>query len=314
MAYQQTTATSVEDLINKLATFASGLGWTIDRNTIATGNRTLSISRAGSDYIHIFNTDTINVQLRASTGINVGVAVSSQPGISSAVAISNCGAGPFATVFFFGESGAAPYIHVVFDTGNSIYRHFHFGIVEKIGSWTGGTFFDATWVEPGSSWNSNPLSAQHHVSFSSGDQSNTTEGGIRCDIPPSTNIFSPITSSNFPSAPYRVFGGVTGLASGTSVGRDTDGFFSSSVNSWSGVTPLRRIKLRVERGSGFFSELGYVPGIRLVNIARWATGDEFSIGPDTWKVFPFWRQGFRPSGDTTSTYSGNYGFAYLKTL
>ena len=307
MAYQQTTATSVEDLINKLATFASGLGWTIERNTIATGNRTLSISRAGSDYIHIFNTDTINVQLRASTGINVGVAVSSQPGISSAVAVANCGAGPFATVFFFGDTSPSPYIHVVFDTGNAVFRHFHLGILTKIGTWTGGTFFDAMNVSTASSQNDNPLLSQHHVSFSQRDTSNSTEGGIRIDFDGNTNYFAPITNeANFTTR--VVHGGVA------ESGRDLEGFFLSSVNSWSGVTPLRPIKLRAERGSGFWSEIGYVPGMRLVNIARWATGDEFSIGSDTWKVFPWWRQGFRPSGDTTSAYSGNYGFAYLKTL
>jgi hypothetical protein len=312
MAYQQTTATSVEDLINKLATFASGLGWTIDRNTIATGNRTLSISRAGSDYIHIFNSDTSNINLRASTGINTGLGPTLQPGVSAAQAVSNCGAGPFATVFLFGEAGAAPYVHCVFDTGNAIFRHIHFGMIEKIGSWTGGTFFDATNVNTVSNFNDRPTLNWHHVSFSQQDNNNGTEGGIRIDFDGNTSYFAPITNEG--SFTTRVVhGGVSGDGSSNG-GRDLQGFYLSSVNSWSGVTPLRRIKLRAERGSGFWSEIGYVPGMRLVNIARWAVGDEFSIGPDTWKVFPWWRQGFRPSGDTTSAYSGNYGFAYLKTL
>lgn len=307
MAYQQTTATSVEDLINKLAAFASGLGWTIDRNTLASTSRTLSISRAGLDYLHVFNIDTTNVRLRASTGINVGLAIASQPGVSAAESLCNCGSGPFSSVFFFGESSPTPYIHVVFDTGNAIYRHFSLGAVQKIGTWTGGTYFDATSIETSAASNANPVSGNHHVLFSQGDSSNSSEGGVRCDFGGTTNFFAPITGATFAGAAYRVFGGVNSE-------RDAAGFFLSSVNSWSGVTPLRQIKLRVDRGSGFLSELAYIPGIRLVNIARWATGDEFSIGPDTWKVFPWWRQGTRPSGDTTGAYSGNYGFAYLKTL
>lgn len=313
MAYQQTTATSVEDLINKVATFAASLGWTIDRNTIASTNRTVSMSRAGSDYVHLFNTDTTNVRLRASTGINTGVAIASQPGVSAAEAVANGTAGPFATVFMFGDTTPSPYIHVVYDTGGALFRHFHFGLVTKIGTWTGGTFFDAMNISGGSGQNDTPTSAFHHVSFSSGDVNNGTEGGVRIDFDGNTNYFAPITTeANFTSR--VVHGGVTGLASGTSEGRDLAGFYLSSVNSWSGVTPLRQIKLRAERGSGFWSEIGYVPGIRMVNIARWATGDEFSIGPDTWKVFPWWRQGTRPAGNTTDAYSGNYGFAYLKTL
>lgn len=307
MAYQQTTATSVADLIDKVAAFAATLGWTIDRNTIASSNRTVSISRAGSDYLHIFNTDTTNVRLRASTGINTGLAIASQPGVSTAEAIANGGAGPFASVFLFGDTTPAPYIHVVYDTGNSVLRHFSLGMVQKIGTWTGGTYFDALSLNTSAGQNASPLSSLHHVLFSQGDASNGEEGGIRCDVPPSTNVFAPITGQSFGTAPYRVFGGVNAT-------RDLEGFFSSSVNSWSGVTPLRQIKLRVDRGSGFSSEIGYVPGIRLVNIARWAAGDEFSIGPDTWKVFPWWRQGSRPAGDTTGAYSGNYGFAYLKTV
>jgi hypothetical protein len=307
MAYQQTTATSVEDLINKLATFASGLGWTIDRNTIATGSRTLSISRAGSDYIHIFNSDTTNINLRASTGINVGLGPTLQPGVSTAQAVSNCGAGPFATVFLFGEAGTAPYVHCVFDTGNSIFRHFHFGLVEKVGSWTGGTFFEALNANTTSSFNALPLSNTHHVSFSQQDTSNNTEGAVRIDFDGNTNYFAPISNeANFTTR--VIHGGVA------AAGRDLEGFYQSSVNSWSGITPLRRVKLRAERGSSFWTEIGYVPGMRLVNISRWAPGDEFSIGPDTWKVFPWWRQGFRPVGNTTDAYSENYGFAYLKTV
>lgn len=306
MAYQQTTATSVEDLINKLATFAGGLGWAIDRNTIASGNRTLSIRCAGSDYLHVFNTGTTTIQLRASIDINTSVAVSSQPGVSASEAVSNCGAGPFATVFFFGDTTPAPYLHVVFDTGNAIFRHFSLGMVQKVGTWTGGTYFDALNLDPNQSWNNNPTISFHRAMFSQGGENNPTEGGIRCDVGATTNFFAPVTGQTS-AAPYRVFGGVVSQ-------RDNEGFYFSSVNSWSGVTPLRQIKLRVERGSGFLSEIGYVPGIRLVNIARWATGDEFSIGPDTWKVFPWWRQGFRPPGDTTSPYSGNYGYAYLKTV
>jgi hypothetical protein len=306
MAYQQTTATSVEDLINKLATFASGLGWTVERNTIVLGNRTVSLKRAESDFVHIFNTNTLSIRIRASTGIDTSLAATAQPGVSAAEAESNCGSGPFASVFLFGDTNSTAYVNVVFDTGNSIFRHFCFGMIQKVGSWTGGTYFDALWLQTGSTWNATPLSTAHHPMFGF---ANGVEGGIRVDVPPASNTFAPIgTAGSYGfTPPYIVSGGTTDQ-------RDQEGFYLSSVNSWSGVTPLRQIKLRVERGSGFWSEIGYVPGIRLVNIARWATGDEFSIGPDTWKVFPWWRQGVRPPGDTTGAYSGNYGYAYLKTL
>lgn len=311
MAYQQTTATSVEDLIDKVATFATGLGWTVERNTIVSGNRIVSLKRASSDFIHIFNTDTVNLRLRASTGINTGVAVSSQPGVSTAEAVANCGAGPFATVFFFGDSTPSNYIHCTFDTGSAIFRHFSLGEVQKIGTWTGGTYFDATFVEPSSSFNANPTTTQNRVMFSMG-ASTGVEGGVRCDVDGNTNYFAPIADIGSFTTPTVICGGTNGSQSPES--RDQEGFHLASVNSWSGITPLRPIKMRVERGSGFFSEIAYVPGIRRVNLQRWAVGDEFSIGPDTWKVFPWWRQGTRPTGDTTSPYSDQYGFAFLKTL
>jgi hypothetical protein len=311
MAYQQTTATSVEDLINKVATFASGLGWTIDRNTIASGNRTVSISRAGSDYLHVFNVNTTELRLRASTGINTGLAVASQPGVSTAEALANCGAGPFATVFLFGDTTPAPYIHCSFDIGSGVFRHFTLGQLQKVGSWTGGTYFDAMNVSnrnlSGTDVdNNNPVSSFHHVLFSDIDTNNGAEGAVRCDVDGNTNYFAPISAETNFTTPV-IDGGATDT-------RDQEGFFLSSVNSWSGVTPLRPIKLRVERASGFFSEIGYVPGMRLVNISRWAAGDEFSIGPDTWKVFPWWRQGSRPGGAIIGAYSGQYGYAFLKTI
>lgn len=307
MAYQQTTASSVEGLINAIATFSSALGWTVERNSLSGSNRTLTLKRATGDYVHLFNTDTTNLRMRASTGVNTGVAVSAQPGVSVVEAVSNCGAGPFASVFLFGEAGDTPYVHVVFDTGSSLFRHLSFGELKKIGSWTGGTFFDALNINTSSGQNANPTTSNHHVLFSDNDSGNSSKGGVRCDISPSTGIFAAISGSAVSGVPYRAAGGVVS-------NRDNLGFYLAGVNSWSGVTPLRQIKLRVERGSGFFSEIGYVPGIRMVNIARWAPGDEFSIGPDTWKVFPWWRQGVRPSGDTSSAYSGNYGFAYKKTV
>lgn len=306
MAYQQTTASSVEDLINKLATFAAGLGWTIHRNTLVTTNRTLSIRRSG-DYIHIYNSDTTNVRIRASTGIDTGVAVSSQPGVSTQEAVMNCQAGPFTNVFFFGANTPSEHIYTVVDGGSVGLRHMAIGELTKIGAYTGGTFFDAMNISTSSFYNATVSSSYHHVMFDSATSSNNgLRGAVRIDADGLTSNYAPMTAAT--DTTNKVTNG------GMRASRTEEGFYNSSVNSWSGVTPLQPIKVRFERDSDFFSEIGIVPNLRFVNMSRWAPGDEFTIGADTWKVFPWWRQGTRPSGDTTTSYSNQYAFAYLKVL
>ncbi len=312
MAYQLTSATSVEDLINKIATFAVAAGWTARRNDLVSTNRTLTLQKSG-DNIHIYNTDTSTVRVNGSVGYDGGLAANAQPNQAASIAQANVGTGPFPNVFLFASNTPAEHVFVVVEVASGLFRHIAFGQVVKIGAYTGGTFFDATGYSAASTVANNMSANDHHRLCDNGsgysNSCGASGGGVRCDFDGNVNYFAPFRRPTDFATPVAS-GGFWGS---TQTGGDDDArnvdFYSRSINSVAGVTPLAPILLRVERGSGFWSDIGQVPNIRFLNMSRFNAADEFTIGSDTWKVFPWLRKG----NVSNQQYSQELAFAYLKT-
>jgi hypothetical protein len=304
MAYQATSATSVPDFIDKLATFAGANGWTVHRNDLAGALRTLTVSKGG-DYVHVWNTTSTDILIRASVGYDGGLAPSSQPNQSVSSGAANTGTGPFSNVFFFENASC---LFAVIEISSGIFRHLCFGLLTKYGAYTGGTFFDAVYLE--ASYNpEQPMEYRNHPLFGNFSQSQANCGGVRCDVDGNSNYFAPFRYQPAYATPVAS-GGFGAYGAGDYPNRVTDAFYNRSINSWSGVTPLQPVKIRVERtGSVYYSEIGHVPGIRFLNMTRFQVGDEFSVGPDTWKVFPWIRKGYV----VDQPYSSELAWAYLKT-
>lgn len=311
MAYQQTNATSVDDLIDKIAVFAGANGWTINRNEIAGGGRRATLKTAGTDYVHVWSTGNGNVFLRSSVNYDSAAAGSAQTNQAVSQAAANVGTGPFSNVFLFANNGC---VYCVVEIASGIFRHLCFGLLSKFGAYTGGTFFEATnWHTGGpSNWASIWDLQHHHRLFDSWSDQNSNRGGVRCDVDGNVNYFAPFSTRTAYGTP--VANGAVG--SGDDPDRPADrfqfAFYDRSVNSWSGVTPLQPVKIRVERPNGYWSEIGEVPAVRLVNMSRIQVGDELPVGADTWKVFPMCRKGYSlVSGEQ---YSSDVALAYLKTV
>lgn len=313
MAYQQTNATSVEDLINKIATFAAANGWTVRRNNLVTTSRTVTLQKSG-DNIHVWNTATNAIRLRGSVGYDGELTPDNQP--LKAVSEANCNltnTGPYGNVFLFASGTPAEYIHVVIEIAGGIFRHLSFGELVKSGSFTGGTYFDAI------SWNTSTNFANdwsnsfHHRLFDGYSLSNGNRGGVRCDVDGNANYFAPFALPSAYATPTASGGMHTNglITNADQSSRNVDGFYSRSINTWSGINSIKGVRIRVYRGSGYHSEIGEVPGMRFLNMSRLQVGDEFTIGPDTWKVFPWIRKG---SGPITDQYSLEFAFCYLKTV
>lgn len=309
MAYQLTSATSVADFIDKIAAFAATAGWTIRRNTLAGSNRTVTIQKSG-DNIHIWNTDTGSVKVRASVGYDVALAADAQPDQAVSQGSCNTGAGPFSNVFLFDGNSPSEYLHVAVEISSGIFRHLNLGGLRKIGAYTGGTFFDAMRYDTSIDQSSNVFSPFHHIPFSGRSDLTGARGGVRCDLDGNTNYFAPFERPASFATPVASGLGDLGTASLNSDNRARfyDSFSIRSINSWSGVTPLKPIKVRVHRGSGFWSEIGEVSGMRNLQMDRFQPADEVTIGTDVWKIIPWVRQGF-VSGQQ---YSSQFAFAYLK--
>src|SRR5690606_18314254 len=88
------------------------------------------------------------------------------------------------TYHFFSYNGA---VHAVCVLTNSVCVHINFGVMDKIGSWTGGEYFSGTYaaVSTAALVDNNPDAAQHRFSFHQGSSSarpaaSALNGMMRC--------------------------------------------------------------------------------------------------------------------------------------
>jgi hypothetical protein len=310
MSYQLTNATNVEDLIDKIATFAVTAGWTERRNDLVSTNRTVTLQKSGAN-IHLYNTSTDLLRVNASVGYDGGLAANAQPDQAVSNVASNVGTGPFPNVFLFADNSPAEYVHAVIEIASGIFRMLSFGELEKIGAYTGGTFFDASAFSTSTSENDMSDNVHHRLFDNGTGHSNSWGGGgVHCDVDGNTNYFAPFRRVADFATPCASGGFWAALSAPADLGYRNREFYFKSVNSMSGTTPLAPVLIRVERTDGYWSDIGTVPGIRFLNMSRFTPSDEFSIGADTWKVFPWLRKGNLSSSES---YSQDLAFAFLKT-
>lgn len=310
MAYAEQVPATIEDAINKIATFAVAAGWVQHRNTLAGSNRTVTLRKGGA-YIHLWNVDQTFLRLRGSIGYDGGQAPTTQPNQSTNIAISNLGAGPFTRMFLFSDELPSPHVHVVIEVSGGVFRHISFGEITKIGTWTGGTYFDASrWGDTASNaangWNS-----WNHALFDTGTNSSvSSRGDMWVDVPDDGKSNAWATQLDSASHFYitGLWGGIGN--NGEGLGRMTTQFANRNVAPFSGQVTLGTIRADVRRTGGFYSPVGVFPNARYLNIERFAPAQEITVGSDTWKVFPLVRKGTSPNN--SESYSGNHGFAFKK--
>ena len=76
-----------------------------------------------------------------------------------------------------------------------------------------------------------------------------------------------------------------------------------SPNPLNGIGLLLPNIVSLNIGNEYLSPIGVVPGMRYMDMTNYLPGDEFNIGSDTWKVFPWYFKG---------GIGYNRGIAYLK--
>lgn len=306
MAYSEQTASTPDDVINKIATFASANGWTIDSNTLAGSNRTLTL-RNTTDYIHVYNSDATNVRVRASVGYTPGQPPANHPN-PSGEALANLGAGPYTKLYMFANASPSPHIHVVVELTGGIFRFLSFGMVSKLGTWTGGTYVDASYWNESQTWRYYWM--RYHSSLFDSMSDVAYRGSIRCDIPLDgrANAWASLGYN----AAYRAYTGLFGGDSNTGTGYLTTQFYNRNSPPFSGQVALGTIEFDIFRIGGFWSPSGSFPNVRYLNMERFNPGQEITVGADVWKVFPMCRKG-GGTYEGNADYSNNHAYAFRKT-
>lgn len=318
MAYATGTASSISDLVSVLCAFAITEGWTQDH--LDTG--------AGKAAIH---KGTVYVSFRWATASPTSIAVyhalgfistATDPGnhtndsgvgtvsgtnanITDSRGMNSIGNGPFTRYHFFSN---ATDIKVVLEFSPGLYRHMGFGIIDKLGDWTGGEFcygHNHTNTSPTSTFNTCLFDGL--VSLGTDVRS----ASIHAEGFPNMNALTKWCTENMGTAdgvdragnPNKKF--IGGFRGGTLA--SAFGWLVSDLDN--GYLPLRPIP-------AFFWDrdptpdevifMGFLKDIRAINITAFSPADEVTVGADTWKMFPT----VRKQHQVVTEESRNQGIAY----
>lgn len=352
MAFLQTTATDLDDLLNKLHTFlAPGGGdgtWTSTFNEdlgrryigLSKGNCFVAIGSRAAD-LNISRspgTDTIcSLALSNSLNNNPGSQTyANHPG--SLVTTEADGdrirwndlAETYNNVWFFSGTTPVSYCHVVVQVGGDRYTHLSFGTVNPLGQTHPAVAYAcATYHEW---WNAdvdcnNPAASDHQIGHYG-------EGTLTI-----SNIHVRIPNSSVLPAGYPAIGGSGTIFNGqqttpnmtrvinpadhyaAAAGRVNDNFLALDNISVTGGTPLWALPILFREDSAGTSHvwLGNLPGIRMVNIISHTPGETLKFGSQEFLVFPLKRKGglAEVQGGAQQIQVANttkYGFAVEKVV
>lgn len=320
MAYQTGTASGANDLLDKLRLFAVANGWSVNRWATAGSGRELCLAKGSAFFsLRSYQNETVplngrsdanktGIAVTGSDGYSAGSGWDRQPGYPqqasggakdqySAYLPFVTSQGPFPAYHLFATGSKTIYLEVEVTTG--VFQRLGFGSLDLFNpaSAGGGRFFYAsggdssvTDSSAASAWlgahiDNGPYSLEE-VPFRAADY-----GGV--SYKPGSCVRAAFGSfDNWCGSQYRVAGSLlTQVCQGGGVHdkllRDL------SPNPLNGIGILTPNIVSVLRGEEFLSPLGEVPGMRYMDMTNYLPGDEFSLGSDLWKVFPWYQKGGR---------------------
>ncbi|CAO77826.1 structural phage protein [Pseudomonas virus Yua] len=329
MAYETGSATGPNDMLIKLRDFATAQGWTVNRDVAAGSGRELCLSK-GTSYFNLRSYQNENVTINGSGAAGrYGIAINGSDGYAGGSAwdrqpgyplrTSSSGGdqghanlplpiyfGPFPSYHLFAPDSKTIYLEL--EVASTIFQRLGFGSLDLFNPAApgGGRFFYATGGEhPSTSTGSNTWLGSEidngsrsleEVPFRAADYTtNAGPGGsfLRAQF----DSFDNWCGSARSAAYTQMFQACQGGGVHDKVLRDY------SPNPLNGVGLLLPNIVSVNRNNEFLSPVGVVPGMRYMDMTLYQPGEEFSLGPDTWKVFPWYQKGGR---------SWQRGIAYKK--
>ena len=321
MAYETGASTGPNDLLDKLRLFAIAQGWTVNRWTTVGSGRELCLSKGAAYYnMRSYQNETVivngssstlryGISINGSDGFASGNAWDRQPGYPvrpSGTAGSDQGhgyvpfvtsTGPFPSYYLFAPDSKTIYLEVEVTTGT--FQRMGFGTLDLFNSATpgGGRFFYAT---GGTGTVTNSTTSTSWLGAEIDNSSYALE-----EVPFRATDYSGTANQcgSFVRAAFDSFDGWCGSAvqaSSTNMAQACQGggvhdkiIRDSSPNPMNGVGILTPNVVSVNRANEYLHPVGVVPGMRYMDMTNYLPGDEFTLGSDTWKVFPWYQKGGR---------------------
>ena len=318
MAYETGTATGVNDLLTKLATFLAAQGWTINRNAVEGSGRWLSVQK-GSDLFLNFLSDPATsgttdpgpwIHLRGATGYAGASAFTAQPGVQPNNSSANRLTGAFTGYWFFEGDD---YIHVVIEIEAGRFRHLQGGTLEKSCTFTGGTYCMGTSLFYSVNTPSNPDAMANTYPWASVTSSaGRPYNQIRADAGEGVQWHASGQSET-----YRHAGMWREINSGADSEPHRVGYLrrmlEATPSAVNGLAVLERPRALIRKTTGLFVNLGAPRDVRLCKITNVEPKATLTLGSDQWILFP-WALKSATVNDATTDKSAFYGLAYRRNL
>jgi hypothetical protein len=327
--YETGSALDLEDLIQKLSTFATVTagGWVEDERNNTTGD--FALHKTGGPEIWVsFRWDPASKQhlsVHQALGYTPGNDSGNHPqdsgngynatsshtntNLDDERHVSDIGDGPFPSYFFFEDDD---YLHVVVEIQTDVFRHFGFGQLNpKRGSWTGGEY--AYGCRIGLATNHNATLTGDNIladGLSSEADQNVTIHAEGLEGEPGTvdwlvafgSETQPVGDDTATNPRARGQGGARGGPAARAFGAFSGTALTGSVPMYSiGIWHIHSTLPRVYH-------LGELPDVRCLNIRGFQPKEEVNVGGDVWVIFPMALR----TEDNVSNRTYYSGIAYKK--
>lgn len=313
MAFTSGTAIGHEELITDLFAFATSNGFTQDQLDTGLDEAALHLTAGGNAFFS-FTWDEINrIPLYHAKGYTGGESPGDHPDTSGTgddrFLLLNETAYNYD---FFGDGST--YVHAAIETQVPAlnFVHLSFGLIHKKGDWTGGSYMAGTAWGFNGGITTSPLDNRHNVLW---DGRNESSG-----VSTSTLNMEGLPDQTV-NGKYGVIGGEitnTGV-DGNGVDRELlnggvrGGFLYNHLNFLeanpnNGFVPLWPIEIWYRNGSTW-RKLGNAPDVQGVNIRNLSPREEFTVGANVWKVYPWIQKAETGTGSESGLTNG---IAYLK--
>lgn len=266
-----------------------------------------SSSSGYGDYGQVYYSEITGIAMYGSTGYNASNDWDEQTGYPESTTSKTTGicinyvSGSFSYYFF----ATTDMVTVCVEYQSGKYQWLCFGQVQKFGTFTGGQFFAGSGDSYATAYAYKPVFLSH----SAIDSTYGYIGACRVDAD-SKNTWRCFQSmrggDNTQTLKERLrSSSIYGIYNYNSNSCNTfcSRLFQCSPNSFNGVSVFIPIYFFAERSDETFSPIGYLDGIRQVNMLYKNVGDEITLGSDTWKLLPI---------HTLSETLANVGFAVKK--
>lgn len=326
MGYLTGTATSIADLFTQLSTFATDplQGWTqnyaaSDRLFLSKNNVYVSFRWANSSPVHVGIYQALGF-INNTTDPGNHTNDSGQGAIGSTDAIIDDGrhvrlVNSSMRYWFFEDDN---YIHVVAESSTNVFRHFGFGELAKLGTWTGGEYAYGLRVLTAN----DAVATTDTVTAGLDGYSGFVVGGNRTGVQPyvatvhceslpgqaAASKWGLVWAGSTPTTNDRGGNARVFIHGGFRSGLIANSFARFSASATNGLLPMYPIQLFYRNSTNVYP-IGYQKDVRGVNIKNFSPADEITVGGDTWVLFPTLLKG---STAGTTGASRNQGIAYRK--